>query len=308
MNKNKNGKEKNTARDGAFHIVVCVKQVPAGAQAKIDPVTKTLIRSSGASILNPYDTFAVEAALQIRDDLDARAAKKNGTDSPEQNADTRTQKTDGSTRITALSMGVPSVETLLKDLAARGVDDGVLLTDRAFAGADTIDTSYTLALGVREIEKQTGPVSLVICGHMAVDGDTAQIGPELAQTLDLPHVANVMRIEEVNPEEGFVIVSCIAAEGRQTLKVQLPALITVSKDINVPRLPSIAGIRRAEHIAVRKLGAEDVNADPDKIGLKGAATKVVRTFTPDFGNSAERITGNAASCAEQVRAVLGRIL
>ena len=269
-------------RKGQFHIVVCVKQVPAGAQAKIDPVTKTLIRSAGASILNPYDTFAVEAALQIRDDLDAR--------------------------VTALSMGVPSVETLLKDLAARGVDDGVLLTDRAFAGADTIDTSYTLALGVREIEKQNGPVSLVICGHMAVDGDTAQIGPELAQTLDLPHVANVMRIEEVNPDEGFAIVSCIAAEGRQTLKLQLPALITVSKDINVPRLPSIAGIRRAEHVNIRKLGAEDVNADPDKIGLKGAATKVVRTFTPDFGNSAERITGNAASCAEQVREVLGRIL
>ena len=272
-------------RDEQLHIVVCVKQVPAGAQAKIDPVTKTLIRSAGASILNPYDTFAVEAALQIRDDLDK-----------------------STTRITALSMGVPSVETLLKDLAARGVDGGVLLTDRAFAGADTIDTSYTLALGVREIEKQSGPVSLVICGHMAVDGDTAQIGPELAQTLDLPHVANVMRIEEVNPDEGFVIVSCIAAEGRQTLKLQLPALITVSKDINVPRLPSIAGIRRAEKADIRKLGAEDVNADPDKIGLKGAATKVVRTFTPDFGGSAERITGNAAQCAEQVRTVLGRIL
>ena len=272
-------------RDEQFHIVVCVKQVPAGAQTRIDPVTKTLIRSAGASILNPYDTFAVEAALQIRDDLDK-----------------------STTRITALSMGVPSVETLLKDLAARGVDGGVLLTDRAFAGADTIDTSYTLALGVREIEKQSGPVSLVICGHMAVDGDTAQIGPELAQTLDLPHVANVMRIEEVNPDEGFVIVSCIAAEGRQTLKLQLPALITVSKDINVPRLPSIAGIRRAEKADIRKLGAEDVHADPDKIGLKGAATKVVRTFTPDFGGSAERITGNAAQCAEQVRTVLGRIL
>lgn len=271
-----------------FRMVVCVKQVPAGAQAKIDPVTKTLIRSAGASILNPYDAFAVEAALQIRDNLAARKAQ--------------------GAHITALSMGVPNVETLLKDLAARGVDDSVLLTDRAFAGADTIDTSYTLSLGVRDIEQQSGPVSLVICGHMAVDGDTAQIGPELAQTLDLPHVANVMRIEEVNPDGGYLVVSCIAAEGRQTLKVQLPALITVSKDINVPRLPSIAGIRRAETAEVRKLGASDVNADPDKIGLKGAATKVVRTFTPDFGNSAERITGNAASCAEQVRAVLGRIL
>ena len=271
-----------------FRMVVCVKQVPAGAQAKIDPVTKTLIRSAGASILNPYDAFAVEAALQIRDNLAARKAQ--------------------GAHITALSMGVPNVETLLKDLAARGVDDSVLLTDRAFAGADTIDTSYTLSLGVRDIEQQSGPVSLVICGHMAVDGDTAQIGPELAQTLDLPHVANVMRIEEVNPDGGYLVVSCIAAEGRQTLKVQLPALITVSKDINVPRLPSIAGIRRAETAEVRKLGASDVNADPDMIGLKGAATKVVRTFTPDFGNSAERITGNAASCAEQVRAVLGRIL
>lgn len=274
-------------RQNQFHIIVCVKQVPAGAQAKIDPVTKTLIRSAGASVLNPYDAFAVEAALQIRDDLASRSC---------------------SAHVTTLSMGVPGVETLLRDLNARGADEGVLLTDRAFAGADTIDTAYTLSLGVHEIEKKTFPASLIICGHMAIDGDTAQIGPELAQTLDLPHVANVMRIQEVNPEEGYVIVSCIAAEGRQTLKMTLPALITVSKDINVPRLPSIAGIRRAKEAPIRVWGAADVNADPEKTGLKGAATKVVRTFTPDLGGNATRITGSAASCAEQVRDVLEKLL
>ena len=298
---------KTKENNAKFHIIVCVKQVPAGAQAKIDPVTKTLIRSAGASVLNPYDAFAVEAALQIRDDLAARAESASCAGNAKVPGHDRAHS-GISTRITTLSMGVPGVETLLRDLNARGADEGVLLTDRAFAGADTIDTAYTLSLGVREIEKQSLPASLIICGHMAIDGDTAQIGPELAQTLDLPHVANVMRIEEVNPEEGYVIVSCIAAEGRQTLKMTLPALITVSKDINVPRLPSIAGIRRAKDAPIRVWGAADVNADPEKTGLKGAATNVVRTFTPNFGGGATRITGSAASCAEQIRDVLEKLL
>ena len=269
----------------ALRIVVCVKQVPAGAQAKLDPVTKTLVRSQGASILNPYDAFAVEAALQLRD-----ACQK------------------GDAFVTALSMGIPSAEKLLRDLLSRGVDEGVLLTDRAFAGADTLATAGTLTAGIRELEASRGPVSLVICGHMAVDGDTAQIGPELAEMLHFPHVSNVLKIDGLDREKGTVTVECIAAEGRQTLEMKLPALITVSKDINVLRLPSIAGIRKADEETVHIMGAEDVHADPELVGKKGSATQVVRTFTPDFSVGAERITGTAKETAARVREIIGNVV
>lgn len=286
-----------------FRIAVCVKQVPAGAQAKLDPVTKTLVRSTGASILNPYDSFAVEAALQIRDTLDRKA----GAETPEGAGDTGNGPAPENT-VTAISMGIPSTEKLLRDLVARGVDEAVLLTDRAFAGADTIATASTLAMGIRETEYARGKVSLIICGHMAVDGDTAQIGPELAETLNLPHVSNVLKITEVDPKERFIIVECIAAEGRQTLKVTLPALLTVSKDINVLRLPSISGIRNADRAEIRLLTAADLNADPERIGKAGSATQVVRTFTPAFDGGAERITGTPKEAASKIREIIGRIL
>lgn len=286
-----------------FRIAVCVKQVPAGAQAKLDPVTKTLVRSAGASILNPYDSFAVEAALQIRDILDRRAGEASADDAGSTGNTPAPENT-----VTAISMGIPSTEKLLRDLVARGVDEGVLLTDRAFAGADTIATASTLAMGIRETEYARGKISLIICGHMAVDGDTAQIGPELAETLNLPHVSNVLKITEVDPKERYIVVECIAAEGRQTLKVSLPALLTVSKDINVLRLPSIAGIRNADQAEIRLLTAADLNADPERIGKAGSATQVVRTFTPAFTGGAERITGTSKEAASKIREIIGRIL
>ena len=286
-----------------FRIAVCVKQVPAGAQAKLDPVTKTLVRSAGASILNPYDSFAVEAALQIRDILNRRAGEASADDAGSSGNTPAPENT-----VTAISMGIPSTEKLLRDLVARGVDEGVLLTDRAFAGADTIATASTLAMGIRETEYARGKISLIICGHMAVDGDTAQIGPELAETLNLPHVSNVLKITEVDPKERYIVVECIAAEGRQTLKVSLPALLTVSKDINVLRLPSIAGIRNADQAEIRLLTAADLNADPERIGKAGSATQVVRTFTPAFNGGAERITGTSKEAASKIREIIGRIL
>ncbi|MBO6106573.1 MAG: electron transfer flavoprotein subunit beta/FixA family protein [Stomatobaculum sp.] len=286
-----------------FRIAVCVKQVPAGAQAKLDPVTKTLVRSAGASILNPYDSFAVEAALQIRDTLDLRAKEEPADDAGSAGNPQAPENT-----VIAISMGIPSTEKLLRDLVARGVDEGVLLTDRAFAGADTIATASTLAMGIRETEYARGKISLIICGHMAVDGDTAQIGPELAETLNLPHVSNVLKITEVDPKERYIVVECIAAEGRQTLKVSLPALLTVSKDINVLRLPSIAGIRNADQAEIRLLTAADLNADPERIGKAGSATQVVRTFTPAFNGGAERITGTSKEAASKIREIIGRIL
>ena len=249
-------------------------------------------------------TVLIEGLRKLSTDITEIADLLSGTETPKETQEAPAAEC----RVTALSMGVPSAEKMLKDLIARGVDEGVLLTDRAFAGADTIATSRSLSLGVREIGYRSGNPSLIICGHMAVDGDTAQIGPELAETLKLPHVSNVLKIVETDPEKGFIIVECIAAEGRQTLKVQLPALITVSKDINVLRLPSISGIRKAERQEVRVLGAAALNADPDLLGKKGSATQVVRTFTPDFKTTAERITGTPKEAAVKIRDIIGRII
>lgn len=245
----------------------------------------------------------MEAALQIRDTLDLRAKEEPADDAGSAGNPQAPENT-----VTAISMGIPSTEKLLRDLVARGVDEGVLLTDRAFAGADTIATASTLAMGIRETEYARGKISLIICGHMAVDGDTAQIGPELAETLNLPHVSNVLKITEVDPKERYIVVECIAAEGRQTLKVSLPALLTVSKDINVLRLPSIAGIRNADQAEIRLLTAADLNADPERIGKAGSATQVVRTFTPVFNGGAERITGTSKEAASKIREIIGRIL
>ena len=245
----------------------------------------------------------MEAALQIRDTLDLRAKEEPADDAGSAGNPQAPENT-----VTAISMGIPSTEKLLRDLVARGVDEGVLLTDRAFAGADTIATASTLAMGIRETEYARGKISLIICGHMAVDGDTAQIGPELAETLNLPHVSNVLKITEVDPKERYIVVECIAAEGRQTLKVSLPALLTVSKDINVLRLPSIAGIRNADQAEIRLLTAADLNADPERIGKAGSATQVVRTFTPAFNGGAERITGTSKEAASKIREIIGRIL
>ena len=245
----------------------------------------------------------MEAALQIRDTLDRRAGEASADDAGSTGNTPAPENT-----VTAISMGIPSTEKLLRDLVARGVDEGVLLTDRAFAGADTIATASTLAMGIRETEYARGKISLIICGHMAVDGDTAQIGPELAETLNLPHVSNVLKITEVDPKERYIVVECIAAEGRQTLKVTLPALLTVSKDINVLRLPSIAGIRNADQAEIRLLTAADLNADPERIGKAGSATQVVRTFTPAFNGGAERITGTSKEAASKIREIIGRIL
>ena len=204
--------------------------------------------------------------------------------------------------VIALSMGIPATERLLRDAVSRGADRAVLLSDKRFAGADTLATSYTLALGI----KKFGPVDLILCGKMAVDGDTAQIGPELAEQLDVPHVTDVSRI--ISIMDGMVICDKTTDTGSQTLRVKLPALLTVMKDINMPRMPSIDGVFQGLATPVQVLDAEALGADPARIGLSGSPTQVKRTYVPTSRGESVTFEGNPEEQAEQILKRVGEVL
>lgn len=229
-------------------IIVCTKQVPATNEVKMDPVTNTIIREGVEAICNPFDTYAVEEALRIKE--------KQGA------------------HITAISMGIPTVAPMLKEVVALGVDEAVLLTDRKFAGADTLATAYTLAKGIGKI----GNFDLVICGKQATDGDTAQVGPSLAETLGVPHLTDVGEIKELNSKT--IVCRRMTDDGYDELEMDLPCLITVTKEINTPRLPSILGIKKAQKYKVHKFNANICEENDIHIGLSGSPTQVVKTFIP----------------------------
>lgn len=276
-----------------MHIVVCVKAVPGSTEVRMDPVTHTIVRDGGAAVVNPFDAAALEVALRIKEALAAEGA---------------------GCRVSALSMGIPATETLLRDCIARGTDDALLLSDRAFAGADTLATSYALACGLRELGIDSGEARepwLIICGKMAVDGDTAQIGPELAGLLDVPCVTDVRSIarETLRPGEKVPSTSLRVRhgvdEGIETVEVPLPAVITVAKDIVQPRMPSIAGVLAARGAIVEVRGAADVGADTARTGLTGSPTQVVRSFVPERSNECETLAGTLAEQAARVAELWG---
>lgn len=230
-------------------LIVCVKQTPSTNQVQLDPETHTIIRDGRQSVINPFDTYALEQAVQLKERLGGQ--------------------------VTVLSMGIPATARLLREAIAQGADRGLLLSDRAFAGADTLATAYTLALGVRHM----GPFDLILCGSMAIDGDTGQIGPELAENLGIPHLTNVTKILEWG--EGEILCQKRTDYGLRSLRMKLPGLITVVKGINQPRLASVAGIRKSLEAPLEVLDAAGAGADPARIGLKGSPTQVARTFTPE---------------------------
>lgn len=241
-------------------IVVCVKQVPSSNEVKLDPETNTIIREADKSVINPFDKFAVEEALKIKDKLNSE--------------------------VITLSMGIPATEKILRDTLSRGCDRSILLSDKKFAGADTLATSYTLSLGIGIIED----VNLIICGKMAIDGDTAQIGPELAETLEIPHITDVCEIINVSKEE--IICKKVNDNGYSKIKMELPSVITVVKDINLPRLPTIPGVLKSINSSFVVVDAKNSNADESKIGLTGSPTQVMDTFLPERKNEAIEVEGD----------------
>ena len=255
-----------------MHIIVLVKQVPDTSEVKINRETNTLIRDGVPSIINPYDRYAIEEALRLRE--------KHGG------------------KVTALTMGPPQAVEALKEAVSLGVDEVVLLSDRAFAGADTWATSYALAQGIRKI----GSYDLVIAGKQAIDGDTAQVGPETADMLGIPFVAYIRKIEQV--EGKNMVAERLMDEGYDVVETSLPALITVVKEINEPRVPSLKGKMKAKSLKVAPWTAADIGADPDKIGLKGSPTQVVRIFPPAPRGQREILSG---SIEEQAATVVNKL-
>ena len=240
-------------------IDVCVKQVPASNETRLDPVTHTIIREGSGSILNPFDAYAVEEALRMK------------------------ERCGGAVK--AFSMGIPAAAAMLRQVLALGVDDALLLTDRAFAGSDTLATARVLACAIAA----DGLPDLILCGRMATDGDTAQVGPMLAECLNIPHISDVAAVEEIT--EASVLVRKLTDYGYARLRVKLPALLTVLKEINNPRLPSLTGILQAEEKEIQCAGHKDLLLDPAHTGLAGSATRVVSSFRPVLEKKSEILAG-----------------
>jgi electron transfer flavoprotein beta subunit len=239
-----------------MHIVVCIKQVPDTTEIKIDRETNTLIREGVESIINPFDLYAIEEALKLKEEQGGK--------------------------ITALSMGPPQVESALREAISMGVDEVILLTDRKFAGADTWATSLTLAEAIRKISNY----DLILFGQQAIDGDTAQVGPGVATHLELPQTCFVKEVEKI--ESGKMVVKRLMEDGFDRIEMSLPAVLTVVKDINTPRLPSLRGKRNAKRAEIIIWNAEDLDLDENLIGLNGSPTQVVKIFSPELKKGGEK--------------------
>ncbi len=258
-----------------MEIVVCAKQVPNVAEVRLDPETNTLRRDGVESVMNPFDRHALEAAVQLTEN-------HGGT-------------------VTVLTMGPPQAGEMLREAIACGAHQGVLLSDRAFAGADTWATSYTLAAAVRRI----GGFDCILCGRQAIDGDTAQVGPGLAERLGIPFVTAVRRItfdgERFRAER-------LMDDGYDTVEVAGPVLFTVVKEINEPRLPSLKGKMRAKKAEIPVWSAADIDVDPGCLGLAGSPTQVVRVFAPQRRKERVMIQGDAAEQAARLAAELRAVI
>lgn len=242
-------------------IAVCIKQVPETTDVKINPEKNTLIREGVASITNPFDEFALEEALLTKE--------KHGGE------------------IHVLTMGPPQAIDVLKNALAVGADKVYLLSDQAFAGADTLATAYTLAKTIEWI----GGVDLVICGKQAIDGDTAQVGPGIATRLGFSQLTYVSKVKEIDPANKKIVVERMLEDGREVVQSSLPAVITVVKDINEPRLPSLLGIKKAAKAQIPTITAKDIPVDANRIGLKGSPTWVWKIFTPEARGGGEILKG-----------------
>ena len=251
-----------------MNIIVCIKQVPDTTNVRIDPETNTLVRSGVQSIINPFDMYAIEEAIRVKE-------KFGGT-------------------VTVITMGPPQAEEALREAISLGADEAVLVSDRAFAGSDTWATSYTLSKTVRKI----GKFDIIICGKQAIDGDTAQVGPGISAHLDIPQITYVKKIEDI--KDSVIRAERMTEEGYDIIESPLPCLITVVKEINEPRLPSLKGKMRAKKIEIKKLGAKDLDTDPDSLGLKGSPTKVVKIFTPPPRKGGQMLEGEAKDISERL--------
>ncbi len=251
-----------------MNIIVCIKQVPETTDVRINPETNTLIREGVKSIINPFDMYAIEEAVLLKEKFDGKA--------------------------TVITMGPPQAQEALREAISLGIDEAVLVSDRAFAGSDTWATSYTLAAAIKKI----GQFDLVICGKQASDGDTAQVGPGIAVWLNIPQVTYVKKVEDIKDSKARV--ESMTEEGYDIIETPLPALFTVVKEINTPRLPSLKGMMRAKKAEIITWGKNDLGVEDDKIGLKGSPTQVVKIFTPPKRAGGQILQGETSEVVEKL--------
>ena len=236
-------------------IIVPIKQVPETSNVKMDPETGTMIRTGVEPIVNPLDLYAIEEAVQLK-------SKYGGT-------------------IVAITMGPPSATKALREAISMGCDEGILLSDRKFAGADTWSTSYVLAEAIKKI----GDFDVILAGERATDGDTGQVGPGIAAWLDIPFSTYVSQVSEVN--DNKLTVKRIVENGYQLVEVEKPTLLTVVKEINFPRLPTLDGKIRSKNADIPVWGPDDIDAEMANLGLKGSPTRVVKISTPKVSRDGE---------------------
>jgi electron transfer flavoprotein beta subunit len=255
-----------------MNLLVCIKQVPNVKEVKWDPQTGALIRKGVPSIINPGDRNAIEAALQLK-------AKHGG-------------------KVIVLSMGPSQVEEAMREAFAMGVDEAVQLTDKEFAGSDTWATSYTLGLAIRKI----GKWDLILCGKEAVDGMTAQVGAQIAECLDIPQLTYAVQVEVM---EGRVRVRQKLGEFQRLLEAPLPALVTVEREINQPRVAPMDSVMEAYSKEITLWKAEDLGGVPEDFGIEGSPTRLRKIYTPKMlGRRGEMIDGKPEEIAVRLLAML----
>lgn len=256
-----------------MNILVCIKQVPSTNKVAVDPVTGVLIRNGVDSKMNPYDLYAIETALRLREQCGGK--------------------------VSVISMGPPQAEQVIREAYAMGADEGVLISDRRFGGADVLATSYTLSQGIR----QFGSFDLILCGKQTTDGDTAQVGPEIAEYLNIPSVSNVRRIIETDPQS--IVVEMDMPNDVEISRVQFPCLLTVEKDIFQPRLPSYRKKMENQKTPVRVFSLDEMaDRDAAHYGLNGSPTQVQRIFPPAVNDHQEIWRDNGPALATALHAKL----
>ena len=250
-----------------MNIIVCIKQVPETTEVRINPETNTLIREGVKSIINPFDMYAIEEGVRLKERFGGK--------------------------VTVLTMGPPQADAALREAISLGADEGILVCDRAFAGSDTWATSYTLSGAIKKI----GIFDLIICGKQASDGDTAQVGPGISTHLNIPQVTYVKKVEEAT--DKLMRVERMLEEGFEIIETPLPALLTVVKEINEPRLPSLRGMMRAKSAKITLWTQKELQLDAQGIGLCGSPTQVVKIFTPPQREGGQMLTGEVPDIASK---------
>ena len=254
-----------------MNIVACIKQVPETTDVRVDPQTNALIREGVKSIVNPLDENAVEAALQLKE---AHGGK-----------------------VTVITMGPPQAEEALRHTIAMGADEAILLTDAAFRGSDTLATSYALAAAVKKL----GDVDLVLCGKQAIDGDTGQVGPGLAERLGVPQVTFAIGLEIANDK---LRARRVLDDMYEVIEVKLPAVVTVVKQINEPRFPSMRNVLKAKKAEIIKWTAADLAADPTQTGFDGSPTQVIRVWPPEKRAGGQMLEGEPDEVVDKLAAII----